>query len=163
MARLMAMENVDAAMRHKVELLHEAGFDCAHMFEKYLKERSRTYGNTKTTRFQFHIAASVKGQLMSADELTDFARQLMAQAGHRPLSPHAPRHIILPLRPSRMRSRQVIPLRPHRQPTISHTARNVVRLISVVRTTDKSNPPIQILNSYTYPFVRMKIIANFVI
>lgn len=81
-ARLMAMENVDAAMRHKVELLHEAGFYCAGEIEKYLKERSRTYGNTKTTRFQFHIAASVKGQLMSADELTDFARQLMAGAGY---------------------------------------------------------------------------------
>jgi len=81
-ARLMAMENVDAAMRHKVELLHETGFDCAGEIEKYLKERSRTYGNTKTTRFQFHIAASVKGQVMSADELTDFARQLMAEAGY---------------------------------------------------------------------------------
>ena len=81
-ARLMAMENVDAVMRHKVELLHEAGFDCAGEIEKYLKERSRTYGNTKTTRFQFHIAASVKGQVMSADELTDFARQLMAEAGY---------------------------------------------------------------------------------
>ncbi len=81
-ARLMAMENVDAAMRHKVELLHEAGFDCAGEIEKYLKERSRTYGNTKTTRFQFHIVASVKGQVMSADELTDFARQLMAEAGY---------------------------------------------------------------------------------
>lgn len=81
-ARLMAMENVDAAMCHKVELLHEAGFDCAGEIEKYLKERSRTYGNTKTTRFQFHIAASVKGQVMSADELTDFARQLMAETGY---------------------------------------------------------------------------------
>ena len=81
-ARLMAMENVDAAMRHKVELLHEAGFDCAGEIEKYLKERSRTYGNTKTTRFQFHIAASVKGQAMSAEELTNFARQLMAEAGY---------------------------------------------------------------------------------
>ncbi len=81
-ARLMAMENVDAVMCHKVELLHEAGFDCAGEIEKYLKERSRTYGNTKTTRFQFHIAASVRGQVMSADELTDFARQLMAEVGY---------------------------------------------------------------------------------
>ena len=81
-ARLMAMENVDAVMCHKVELLHEAGFDCAGEIEKYLKERSRTYGNTKTTRFQFHISASVKGLLMSADELTDFARQLMGETGY---------------------------------------------------------------------------------
>ena len=81
-ARLMAMENVDAAMRHKVELLHEAGFDCAGEIEKYPKERSRTYGNTKPTRFQFHITASVKGQEMSADELTDFTHQLMAEAGY---------------------------------------------------------------------------------
>lgn len=69
-------------MRHKVELLHEAGFDCAGEIEKYLQERSRTYGNTKTTRFQFHIAASVKGQVMSAEELTGFARQLMVEAGY---------------------------------------------------------------------------------
>jgi hypothetical protein len=41
-ARLMAMENVDAAMRHKVELLHKSGFDCAGEIEKYLKERSRS-------------------------------------------------------------------------------------------------------------------------
>ena len=81
-ARLMAMENVDAAMRHKVELLHKSGFDCAGEIEKYLKERSRRYGNTKTTRFQFHIAASVRRQVMSADELTDFARQLMAEVGY---------------------------------------------------------------------------------
>lgn len=81
-ARLIVMENVDGAMRHKVELLHETGFDCAGEIEKYLKERSRTYGNPKTTRFQFHIAASVKWLVMSADELTDFARQLMAEAGY---------------------------------------------------------------------------------
>ena len=83
MAQLMAMENVDAALRHKVELLHEAGFDCSGEIERYLKEKSQTYGNTKTTRFQFHIAASVKGQVMSADELTDFARKLMSEAGYR--------------------------------------------------------------------------------
>lgn len=81
-AQLMAIENVDAVMRHKVGLLHHAGFDCAGEIEKYLKEKSQTYGNTKTTRFQFHIAASVKGQLMSADELTQFARKLMNETGY---------------------------------------------------------------------------------
>lgn len=82
MAQLMVMENVDAVLRHKVELLHEAGFDCSGEIERYLKEKSQTYGNTKTTRFQFHIAASVKGQVMSAEELTDFAKKLMTEAGY---------------------------------------------------------------------------------
>lgn len=81
-AQLMVMENVDAVMRHKVELLHNAGFNCSGEIERYLKEKSRTYGNTKTTRFQFHIAASVKGQQMSADELTLFSRKLMNEAGY---------------------------------------------------------------------------------
>lgn len=82
MVQLMAMENVDAVLRHKVELLHEAGFDCSGEIERYLKEKSQTYGNTKTTRFQFHITASVKGQIMSAEELTSFARKLMTRAGY---------------------------------------------------------------------------------
>ena len=47
-----------------------------------LKEQSKTFGNTRTTRFQFHVSASVKGKLVSAEELTDFAQELMQQAGY---------------------------------------------------------------------------------
>ena len=82
MAQLMAMENVSEALRHNVEILHHFGLDASSEIERYLKERSQTYGNTKTTRFQFHVSASVKGRMMSPEELTDFARELMNGMGY---------------------------------------------------------------------------------
>ncbi len=81
-AELMAMENISDALRHKIEVLHHFGLDAASEIERYLKARSQTYGNTTTTRFQFHVSASVKGRVMSAEELTDFARQLMKGMGY---------------------------------------------------------------------------------
>ncbi len=81
-AELMAMENVSNALRHKVEVLHHFRLDAASEIERYLKDRSKTYGNTNTDRFQFHVSASVKGRVMSAEELTDFARQLMVGMGY---------------------------------------------------------------------------------
>lgn len=81
-ARLMAMENVSEMLRHNVETLHCFGLDASAEVERYLKDRSQTYGNTKTTRFQFHVSASVKGRVMSPEELTDFARELMAGMGY---------------------------------------------------------------------------------
>lgn len=81
-ARLMAMENVSETLRHNVETLHRFGLDASAEVERYLKDRSQTYGNTKTTRFQFHVSASVKGRVMSPEELTDFARELMAGMGY---------------------------------------------------------------------------------
>lgn len=81
-ARLMAMENVSETLRHNVETLHRFGLDASTEVERYLKDRSQTYGNTKTTRFQFHVSASVKGRVMSPEELTDFARELMAGMGY---------------------------------------------------------------------------------
>ncbi len=81
-AELMAMENISNALRHKIDVLHHFGLDAASEIERYLKDRSQTYGNTNTTRFQFHVSASVKGRLMSAEELTDFARELMEGMGY---------------------------------------------------------------------------------
>ena len=81
-ALLMSMQNVSEELRHKVEILHEAGLDYSGEIEKYLKEQSKTFGNTRTTRFQFHVSASVKGKLMAAEELNDFAKELMQQAGY---------------------------------------------------------------------------------
>ncbi len=81
-ASLMAMENVSEALRHNVETLHRFGLDASAEVERYLKESSKTYGNTKTTRFQFHVSASVKGRAMSPEELTDFARELMVGMGY---------------------------------------------------------------------------------
>lgn len=81
-AQLMAMENVSEALRHNVEILHRFGLDASAEIERYLKDRSQTYGNTKTTRFQFHVSASVKGRVMSQEELTDFASELMNGMGY---------------------------------------------------------------------------------
>ena len=81
-AQLMAMENVSDALRHNVEILHHLNLDASAEIERYLKHRSQTYGNTKTTRFQFHVSASVKGRVMSPEELTDFARELMNGMGY---------------------------------------------------------------------------------
>ena len=81
-AQLMAMENVSEALRHNVEILHLFGLDASSEIERYLKDHSQTYGNTKTSRFQFHVSASVKGRVMSPEELTDFARELMNGMGY---------------------------------------------------------------------------------
>ena len=48
-ACLMAMENVSEALRHNVETLHNFGLDASVEVERYLKERSKTYGNTRTS------------------------------------------------------------------------------------------------------------------
>ena len=81
-AQLMAMENVSEALRHNVEILHHFKLDASAEIERYLKDNSKTYGNTKTTRFQFHVSASVKGRVMSPEELTDFAREIMNGMGY---------------------------------------------------------------------------------
>lgn len=81
-AELMLMENVSGHLRHTVALLHRFGLDAGTEIGHYLKECSKTYGNTKTTRFQFHVSASVKGRTMSSEELSDFARKLMQGMGY---------------------------------------------------------------------------------
>lgn len=81
-AELMAMENVSELLRNKVETLHRFGLEAATEIERYLRDCSQTYGNTRTTRFQFHVSASVKGRSITPDELTDFARKLMEGMGY---------------------------------------------------------------------------------
>lgn len=78
----MLMENVSEYLRSTVDTLHRFGLDAGAEIERYLKERSKTYGNTKTDRFQFHMSASVEGRTMTPEELTDFARQLMKGMGY---------------------------------------------------------------------------------
>ena len=78
----MAMENVSDELRCKVEALHCFGLDARAEIDRYLKDRSQTYGNSRTTRFQLHLSASIKGRTMSAKELTDFAHELMKRIGY---------------------------------------------------------------------------------
>ncbi|MBD5315651.1 MAG: relaxase/mobilization nuclease domain-containing protein [Bacteroides sp.] len=81
-AELMLMANVSERLRQTVETMHRFGLDAAAEMERYLKERSKTYGNTSTDRFQFHVSASVEGRTMTPQELTDFARDLMKGMGY---------------------------------------------------------------------------------
>ncbi len=81
-AELMLIANVSERLRQTVETMHRFGLDAAAEVERYLKERSKTYGNTNTDRFQFHVSASVEGRSMTPQELTDFARELMKGMGY---------------------------------------------------------------------------------
>ena len=81
-AELMLMANVSERLRQTVETMHRFGLDATAEVERYLKERSKTYGNTNTDRFQFHVSASVEGRTMTPQELTDFARELMKSMGY---------------------------------------------------------------------------------
>ena len=76
------MANVSERLRQSVETMHRFGLDAAAEVERYLKERSKTYGNTKTDRFQFHVSASVEGRTMTPQELTEFACELMKGMGY---------------------------------------------------------------------------------
>ena len=81
-AELMLMANVSERLRQTVMMMHRFGLDAATEVERYLKEHSKTYGNTNTDRFQFHVSASVRGRTMTKEELTDFAQKLMKEMGY---------------------------------------------------------------------------------
>ena len=49
--------------------------------EQYLLAHSNTFGNSKSTRLQFHYALSVKGREKSKEQLVDIAHQLMKEFG----------------------------------------------------------------------------------
>ena len=49
--------------------------------EQYLLAHSSTFGNSKSTRLQFHYALSVKGREKSKEQLVEIARQLMKEFG----------------------------------------------------------------------------------
>ena len=81
-AELMAMVNVSDTLRMTVETLHKFGLSANEEITRYLKDKSETYGNSRTTRFQLHLSASAKGKAMSPQELTDFAQELMNGIGY---------------------------------------------------------------------------------
>ena len=81
-AELVLMANVSERLRQTVMMMHRFGLDAATEVERYLKEHSKTYGNTNTDRFQFHVSASVRGRTMTKEELTDFAQKLMKEMGY---------------------------------------------------------------------------------
>lgn len=73
--------NVDGNFLLVLNMLHEAGVNCSHEVEQYLQDHSNTFGNSKSTRLQFHYALSVKGREKSKEQLVDIAHQLMKEFG----------------------------------------------------------------------------------
>mgnify|MGYP003483375401 FL=1 len=73
--------NVDGNFLLVLNMLHEAGVNCAHEVEQYLQDHSNTFGNSKSTRLQFHYALSVKGREKSKEQLVEIAHQLMKEFG----------------------------------------------------------------------------------
>lgn len=73
--------NVDGNFLLVLDMLHEAGVNCAHEVEQYLQDHSNTFGNSKSTRLQFHYALSVKGREKNKEQLVDIAHQLMKEFG----------------------------------------------------------------------------------
>lgn len=73
--------NVDGNFLLVLDMLHEAGVNCAHEVEQYLQDHSNTFGNSKSTRLQFHYALSVKGREKSKEQLVEIANQLMKEFG----------------------------------------------------------------------------------
>ena len=80
-AELMAMVNVSDTLRMTVETLHKFGLSANAEITRYLKDKSETFGNSRTTRFQLHLSASAKGKAMSPQELTDYAQEFMDGIG----------------------------------------------------------------------------------
>ena len=80
-AELMAMVNVSDTLRMTVETLHKFGLSANAEITRYLKDKSETFGNSRTTRFQLHLSASAKGKAMSPQELTDYAQEFMNGIG----------------------------------------------------------------------------------
>ncbi len=81
MADFAGTANVDGNFLFVLSMLHEAGVNCAHEVEQYLQDHSNTFGNSKSTRLQFHYALSVKGREKSREQLVDIAHQLMKEFG----------------------------------------------------------------------------------
>ena len=73
--------NVDGNFLLVLNMLHEAGVNCTHEVEQYLQDHSNTFGNSKSTRLQFHYALSVKGREKSKEQLVYIAHQLMKEFG----------------------------------------------------------------------------------
>ena len=80
-AEFAGAANVDGNFLLVLDMLHEAGVNCAHEVEQYLQDHSNTFGNSKSTRLQFHYALSVKGREKSKEQLVEIANQLMKEFG----------------------------------------------------------------------------------
>lgn len=80
-AELAGFANVSGNFIHTLQTLHSVGIDCGREVEEYLQGCSQTFGNTKSTRWQLHLALSCKGQEKSKEQLVDIAHAIMKDYG----------------------------------------------------------------------------------
>lgn len=80
-AELAGHANIDGNFLHTLRTLHGVGIDCSKEVERYLQSRSQTYGNTRSTQWQLHLALSCKGQEKNKEQLVGIAHAMMQEYG----------------------------------------------------------------------------------
>ena len=80
-AELAGHANIDGNFLHTLHTLHGVGIDCSKEVERYLQSRSQTYGNTRSTQWQVHLALSCKGQEKNKEQLVGIAHAMMQEYG----------------------------------------------------------------------------------
>lgn len=81
-AELLVARNVDKKFLWRLDIMHVVGINASGEVERYMKEHSITYGNSKTQNKQFHVALSVKEHEMNKYELAEFAESFMDKMGY---------------------------------------------------------------------------------
>ena len=81
-ADLLLARNVDERFLRQLDIMHTVGINAGGEVERYMKEHSKTYGNSKTQNKQFHVALSVKEHEMDRYELGEFAERFMESMGY---------------------------------------------------------------------------------
>ena len=80
-AELAGHANIDGNFLHTLHTLHGVGIDCSKEVERYLQSQSQTYGNTRSTQWQVHLALSCKGQEKNKEQLVGIAHAVMREYG----------------------------------------------------------------------------------
>lgn len=80
-AELVGHANIDGNFLHTLHTLHGVGIDCSKEVERYLQSQSQTYGNTRSTQWQVHLALSCKGQEKNKEQLVGIAHAVMREYG----------------------------------------------------------------------------------
>ena len=81
-ADLLLARNVDERFIRQLDIMHAVGINAAGEVERYMREHSKTYGNSKTQNKQFHVALSVKEHEMDRYELGEFAERFIERMGY---------------------------------------------------------------------------------
>ena len=82
LAELALARNVSPMLLDRLEVLRRMGVESGKALEEYMQERSEEFGNSKSLRWQLHLAVSVKGQELDKESLADLADRFMQAFGY---------------------------------------------------------------------------------